>query len=57
MERFVYVQSDESDNYFNDNRAWKFSVHLELPLTFEGFWKVGLLEFNANINKKTKKKR
>jgi hypothetical protein len=56
MEKFVYVQSDESNSFFPDNQAWKFKVHLDVPLTFNGFWKIGLIEFNVNVKtKKTQK--
>jgi hypothetical protein len=44
MEKFLYIQSNESNDYFSDNRACKFKVHLDVPLTFNGFWKVGLVD-------------
>lgn len=54
MDRYIYVQSDESDGYFSDNRTYKFKVHLNTPLTLHGFWKVALLEFQAREKVKTK---
>jgi hypothetical protein len=56
MDRYVYLSSDESDAYFADNRVYKFKVHLKTPLTFNGVWKVGLLEFEAAKVKTTKGK-
>ncbi len=46
-DRFIYVQSDESDSYFSDNSAYRFKVHLKTPLTLHGFWKVALVEFHV----------
>ena len=51
MDRYLYVNSDESDNYFSLNEAHKFKVHLKVPLQFSGIWTVGLVEFHADINK------
>lgn len=53
-ERYIYVQSDESDNYFDDNKTFRFKVHLQLPLYLEGVWKVALVDFHATENKKTR---
>jgi hypothetical protein len=47
MERYLYIQSDESDAYFSDNEVYRFKVHLNMPLTLSGKWAVGLTEFNA----------
>ena len=44
------MRSDESDNYFPTNQPYKFKVHLDTPLTLEGFWKVALIELNATID-------
>lgn len=54
MDRYLYVRSDESDRYFSDNEVYKFKVHLHLPLTLKGFWKVGLLEFHAETQPRSK---
>ena len=45
----MYIKSNESDNYFSDNKASKFKLHLKTPLSFHGFWKVGLVEFHFDI--------
>lgn len=55
-ERYVYVRSDESDAYFSDNRVYRFKVHLSLPLSLNGRWKVALTEFYAFDKSKTKPK-
>ncbi len=52
-ERFIYVQSNESDLYFSDNRAYKFKVHLKTPLQLHGFWKVALVEFHVTEKAKS----
>lgn len=58
MDRYVYIRSNESDNYFSDNKACRFKVHLKTPLSFHGFWKVGLVELHAYIDEqKTRPKR
>lgn len=54
MDRYVYVKSDESNNYFPENEVYRFKVHLKVPLSFSGFWKVGLMELQV---KKTSKSR
>lgn len=51
MDRYVYIKSDESNNYFLDNKVFRFKVHLKTPLSFHGFWKVGLVELHANVKK------
>lgn len=47
MDRYMYIQSDESDNLFLDNKVYRFKVHLNGTLSFPGFWKVGLMELHA----------
>lgn len=47
----LYLKSDESNNYFPENKPWHFKVHLKSPLTLEGKWKVALLEFQASASK------
>lgn len=58
MDRFVYVKSDESNNYFPENEVYRFKVHLKVPLSFSGFWKVGLMELQVKkpIKIQTKRK-
>lgn len=51
-ERYIYVKSDESDLYFSDNKAYRFSVHLPSPLVFKGSWSIALTEFHAVDNNK-----
>lgn len=54
MDHFVYIRSDECDNYFSDNKPYKFKIHLSAPLLLKGFWKVALVEFYCKVkpNKK-----
>jgi hypothetical protein len=47
MDRYLYVQSDESNTYFDDNTTTRFRVQLQFPLDFPGVWKVALVEFHA----------
>ena len=54
MDRYIYVKSDESDLFFNDNHVYKFKVHLNLPITLRGFWKVALVEFHAAEKSRSK---
>jgi len=54
MDRYLYVSSDDSTEYFSDNQAYKFKVHLHHPLTLRGFWKVGLVEFHAEAQAKVR---
>lgn len=51
MDRYLHVKSNESDNYFLQNEAFNFKVHLKVPLLFSGFWTVGLVEFHAKRSK------
>lgn len=53
-DRYIYVQSNESDIYFSDNRVYKFKVHLKTPLTFHGLWKLALVEFHVTEKAKSK---
>ena len=46
-DKFIYVKSDDSDEYFSDNTTFKFKVHLKLPLYLPGTWKVALVHFHA----------
>lgn len=44
----VYLKSDESNDFFPENKPWNFKVHLRSPLIFNGNWNVGLVEFHAS---------
>ena len=46
-DRFIYVKSDESDDYFAENSTYKFRVHLKLPLYLYNKWKVGLVQIHT----------
>lgn len=48
MERYLYIRSDESNDYFSDNKPYRFKVHLSFPLSLNGNWKVALTEFRAD---------
>ena len=56
MDRYLYVQSDESDIFFDDNTTTRFRVQLKFPLYLPGRWKVALLEFHATEKSKSTKK-
>ena len=56
MERYLYIRSDESNAYFSDNEAYRFKVHLSLPLSLNGNWKVALTEFRAVDQSKSRSK-
>lgn len=56
MDRYLYVQSDESDAYFDDNTSTRFRVQLKFPLYLPGVWKVALVEFHASEKSKSTKK-
>lgn len=47
MDRYLYVRSDESNTYFDDNITSRFRVQLNFPLYLPGKWKVALVEFHA----------
>lgn len=53
MDRYLYVQSDESDAYFDDNTTSRFRVQLNFPLNLAGVWKVALVEFHATEKAKS----
>ena len=53
-EHYIYIQNDESNDYFSDNHVYKFKVHLNTPLTLHGVWKVALVQFT--VLEKTKSK-
>ena len=57
MDRYLYVQSDESNAYFVDNSTTRFRVQLKFPLYLPGVWKVALVEFHATDRSKATTKR
>lgn len=54
MDYIVYIRSDECNDYFKDNKPFKFKVHLKTPLILKGFWTVALVEFYCTIPAKAK---
>ena len=56
MDKYLYIKSDESDAYFSDNQVYRFKIHLDLPLSLNGSWKVALTEFYAADDSKSKSK-
>ena len=56
MDRYIYVQSDESNTFFTDNETANFRVQLKYPLYLPGIWKVALVEFHATEKSKSKLK-
>ena len=56
MDRYLYVQSDESNTFFNDNTTTRFRVQLKFPLYLPGLWKVALVEFHATEKAKSTQK-
>ena len=55
MEHYMYVQSDESNVFFEDNTTTKFKIQLKFPLFLPGLWKVALVEFHATENTRVSK--
>ena len=53
MEHYLYVQSDESNIFFEDNTTTKFRVQLKAPLFLQRLWKVALVEFHATEKAKS----
>ena len=56
MDRYLYVQSEESNTYFDDNITTRFRVQLNFPLYLPGVWKVALVEFHATEKAKSTRK-
>lgn len=54
MDRYVYVQSDDSDEYFKENEPYNSKIHLKYPLLMSGMWKVGLTAFYTKLSAKTR---
>lgn len=54
MDSIVYIRSDECDDYFPQNKPFKFKIHLKTPLILKGFWTMALLEFYCSLPSKAK---
>lgn len=55
MDRYVYVHSSDSDQYyFKENEFFQFKVHLQYPILMKGMWKVGLTAFYSKSDAKTR---
>ena len=48
MDHILYVRSDECNDYFSDNKPYKFKIHLKSPLLLKGFWTEALVEFDCS---------
>ena len=46
-DKYIYVRSDESNAYFDNNKTYNFKVQLKVPLYLPGKWKVALVHFHA----------
>lgn len=55
MDRYLYVQGDESNAYFDDNTTARFRIQLKFPLFLPGVWKVALVEFHATDKSRSTK--
>ena len=53
MDKYLYMQIDESNTFFVDNTTTRFRVQLIFPLSLPGIWKVALTEFHAAEKSKT----
>lgn len=47
MDRYIYVQSDQSDGLFTNNTTAQFTVQLKRPVYLPCMWKLALVEFHA----------
>ena len=56
MDYIVYVRSDECNDYFSDNKPYKFQIHLKAPLILKGFWTEALVEFYCSQPSKAPKR-
>ena len=54
MDHILCIRFNECDDYFKDNKPYKFKVQLKNPLILKGFWTVALLEFYCTIPSKAK---
>ena len=53
-DRYIYLQSNESNEYFSENQTGHFNVQLKAPLYLDGSWKVALVNFHASEKTKSK---
>lgn len=51
---FVYINSNDSLEYYSTNKGYLFKIHLKSPLILTGSWQVALIEFYAQISTKSK---
>ena len=54
MDHIVFIRSNKCDDYFKDNKPYKFNVHLKNPLILKGFCTVALPEFYCTIPSRAK---
>ena len=52
--RYIYVKSDESNEYFSENQTGHIKVHLKVPLYLDDSLKVALVDFHASEKTKSK---
>lgn len=45
MEKYIFVRSSESREYYPENRPYDFKIHLDNTLDLHGYWKIGIAEF------------
>jgi hypothetical protein len=53
-DRYIYLQSNESNEYFSENETGHFKVQLKAPLFLDGSWQVALVNFHATENARSK---
>lgn len=50
MSIYVTMSSDKALEYFPNNKAYKFTSHLNSPLFLDGLWKVALVEADISCS-------
>lgn len=45
MEKYIFVRSSESREFYPENRPYDFKIHLDNTLDLHGYWKIGIAEF------------
>lgn len=45
MEKYIFVKSSDTVNYYPENKPYDFRVHLDNALNLHGYWKIGVSEF------------
>lgn len=53
-DRYIYIQNNESNECFSENKTGHFKVQLKAPLYLDGSWKVALVNFHASEKEKSK---